>query len=160
LGGARGEAEAVAEVLATVTLVVRDYDEAIRYFTGALGFVLLEDAPRPDGKRWIRVAPDGSPSLSLLLAKAADPDQERSVGKQTGGRVGFFLETSDFEGTYERMRRHDVQFLEEPRVEPYGTVAVFADLYGNRWDLIEPSHHQAGALKQVDGQRKHEAGDA
>jgi catechol 2,3-dioxygenase-like lactoylglutathione lyase family enzyme len=140
----------VPEVLASVTLVVMDYDEAIRYFTGALGFVLLEDSPLPDGKRWVRVAPDGSPSLSLLPAKAADRVQEHSVGNQTGGRVGFFLQTSDFKATYERMRQHDVRFLEEPRVEAYGTVAVFADLYGNRWDLIEPNQGQAGSLKRDD----------
>jgi catechol 2,3-dioxygenase-like lactoylglutathione lyase family enzyme len=129
---------AVNEVLACATLVVREYDEAIEYFTRALGFDLVEDTPLPGGHRWVLVAPEGSPSLRLLLARAATPAQEDAVGKQTGGRVSFFLHTSDFHRAYERMRERGVTFLEAPRAEPYGTVAVFADLYGNRWDLIEP----------------------
>jgi catechol 2,3-dioxygenase-like lactoylglutathione lyase family enzyme len=128
----------VPESLACVTLVVRDYDEAIAYFTHALGFTLLEDSPRADGKRWVRVVPHGSPGPSLLLARAATPLQERSIGNQTGGRVGFFLQTHDFHATYRRMRERGVTFLEAPRSEPYGMVVVFTDLYGNRWDLIEP----------------------
>lgn len=128
----------MAEALACVTLVVRDYDEAIRYFTGSLGFTLLEDSPRPGGKRWVRVAPEGSPSLSLLLARAASPDQEQAVGRHAGGRVGLFLHTNDFPSTYERLRLRGVAFLEAPRTESYGTVAVFQDLYGNKWDLIQP----------------------
>jgi catechol 2,3-dioxygenase-like lactoylglutathione lyase family enzyme len=129
----------VTESLAFVTLVVRDYDEAIAYFTGVLGFRLVEDAPRPGGKRWIRVAPTGSPGLGLLLARAAAPEQEHCVGRQTGGRVGFFLYTTDFHATHARLRERGVAFAEEPRTEAYGTVAVFSDLYGNRWDLIEPA---------------------
>jgi catechol 2,3-dioxygenase-like lactoylglutathione lyase family enzyme len=129
---------AVTEVLAGVTLVVRDYDEAIEYFTKALGFRLVEDTPLPGGKRWVRVAPDGHPGPSILLARAATPLQERSVGNQTGGRVSFFLHTGDFHASYQKMRERGVEFLEEPRTETYGVVAVFADLYGNRWDLIEP----------------------
>lgn len=128
----------MTEVLACVTLVVREYDEAIEYFTNTLGFRLIEDSPRPGGKRWVLVAPEGSPSLMVLLARAATPVQERSVGNQSGGRVSFFLHTSDFQRTYERMRERGVTFGEAPRSEPYGTVAVFTDLYGNRWDLIEP----------------------
>jgi catechol 2,3-dioxygenase-like lactoylglutathione lyase family enzyme len=138
----------VREALACVTLVVRNYDEAIRYFTGALGFALLEDSPRAGGKRWIRVAPGGSPGSSILLAEAASPEQDKAVGNQTGGRVSFFLHTSDFQTTYQRMREQGVRFAEEPRFEPYGVVAVFVDLYGNRWDLIEPKQDPAGASGQ------------
>jgi catechol 2,3-dioxygenase-like lactoylglutathione lyase family enzyme len=129
----------VTEALACVTLVVREYDEAIRFFTESLGFTLLEDAPRPGGKRWVRVAPGGSPSLSLLLAQAASPEQERAIGRHAGGRVGLFLHTDDFQATYERLRQRRVVFLETPRIEAYGTVAVFEDLYGDKWDLIQPN---------------------
>jgi catechol 2,3-dioxygenase-like lactoylglutathione lyase family enzyme len=117
---------------------VRDYDEAIEYFTRALDFRVLQDSPLPDGKRWVLVAPDGSPSLRLLLARASTPAQESAVGNQTGGRVSFFLHSTDFQRTYREMRERGVKFLEAPRTDSYGTVAVFADLYGNRWDLIEP----------------------
>jgi len=127
----------VTDSLVCVTLVVRDYDEAIGYFTRALGFRLVEDLPQP-GKRWVVVAPEGSPGLRILLARAVTPAQEKAIGNQTGGRVGFFLHTTDFRRTYERMRERGVTFVEEPRSEPYGTVVVFEDLYGNRWDLIEP----------------------
>jgi len=128
----------ICVALACVTLVVRDYDEAIAYFTKTLGFRLVEDSPQPGGQRWVLVAPEGSPGLRILLARAATAAQERSIGNQTGGRVGFFLQTSDFPGTYARLRERGVRFLEEPRSEPYGTVVVFEDLYGNRWDLIAP----------------------
>jgi catechol 2,3-dioxygenase-like lactoylglutathione lyase family enzyme len=128
----------VTNALVAVTLVVRDYDEAIEYFTGRLGFTLVEDSPLPDGKRWVMVAPDGSPGLRVLLARASTPSQEDAIGRQTGGRVSFFLHTSDFERAHRQMCERGVTFLEAPRREPYGTVAVFADLYGNRWDLIEP----------------------
>jgi catechol 2,3-dioxygenase-like lactoylglutathione lyase family enzyme len=124
--------------LACVTLVVRDYDEAIAFYTRALGFDLLEDAPRENGKRWVVVAPRKTTGSGLLLAKAATPEQERAVGNQTGGRVAFFLHTDDFAARHRAMREHGVRFLEEPRHESYGTVAVFEDLYGNRWDLLEP----------------------
>jgi catechol 2,3-dioxygenase-like lactoylglutathione lyase family enzyme len=124
--------------LVAVTLVVRDYDEAIQYFTNSLGFRVVEDSPLPDGKRWVMVAPDGSPTLRILLARASTPAQEGAVGNQAGGRVIFFLHTNDFRRTYQAMREHGVAFVEEPRTETYGTVAVFVDLYGNRWDLIEP----------------------
>ena len=124
--------------IATVALVVADYDEAIRYYTEALGFVLVEDTDMGNGKRWVLVAPAAGAATRFLLAKAADDDQRARIGNQTGGRVGFFLETDDFWRDHEAMRRHGVDFREEPREEPYGTVAVFADLYGNLFDLIEP----------------------
>jgi catechol 2,3-dioxygenase-like lactoylglutathione lyase family enzyme len=128
----------VTATLAYVTLVVRDYDEAIRYFVDKLGFQLVEDAPRGPGKRWVIVRPADPRSAGLLLARAATPDQERSIGSQTGGRVSFFLHTSDFASSYRSMQAAGVRFLEEPRAEAYGRVVVFEDLYGNRWDLIEP----------------------
>lgn len=126
----------MAQAIAAVTLVVRDYDEAIAFFTGVLGFALLEDTPLPGGKRWVRVAPncDGP---SLLLARAVGPEQAARVGDQAGGRVFLFLRTDDFWHDYRAMRSRGVQFAEEPREEPYGTVAVFLDLYGNRWDLVQ-----------------------
>ncbi len=126
----------MSEALACVTLVVRDYDEAIEYFTGRLGFRLLEDSPLGPEKRWVVVSPSGT-GAALLLARAATPEQERCVGSQAGGRVGFFLRTDDFPRTYERLRAQGVLFLEAPRSEPYGQVVVFEDLYGNRWDLLE-----------------------
>jgi nitroreductase/catechol 2,3-dioxygenase-like lactoylglutathione lyase family enzyme len=124
--------------LALVTLVVRDYDEAIAFFTGALGFALLEDTPLGDGKRWVRVGPQGE-GWALLLARAATSEQEAAVGNQTGGRVAFFLRTDDFERAYERMKVAGVRFTEAPRREAYGTVVVFLDLHGNKWDLIGPT---------------------
>jgi catechol 2,3-dioxygenase-like lactoylglutathione lyase family enzyme len=115
-----------------VTLVVDDYDEAISYFTRKLGFALVEDTALDGGKRWVVVAPRGAGS-GLLLAKAANQRQ-----KQAGGRVFLFLHTDDFRRDYAAYTERGVTFVEEPRQEPYGTVAVFTDLYGNRWDLIEP----------------------
>ena len=123
--------------LGLATLVVRDYDEAIAFYTGALGFELREDTALGDGKRWVVVGPPGA-RTGLLLAKADGPEQEARAGDQTGGRVAFFLHTDDFARDHERMRAAGVRFEEPPRHEPYGTVAVFRDLYGNRWDLIEP----------------------
>lgn len=126
--------------IALVTLVVDDYDEAIRFYTEALGFGLAEDEPRPDGSRWVVVRPgDHQEGTGLLLARAKDDAQRARVGDQTGGRVGFFLHTGDFAGDHARMRAAGVTFLEEPRHEPYGSVAVFRDLYGNRWDLLQPA---------------------
>jgi catechol 2,3-dioxygenase-like lactoylglutathione lyase family enzyme len=123
--------------IGSVTLVVDDYDDAIAFYTGALGFELIEDAPRDADKRWVRVAPPGG-GTALLLAKAANDAQRAHVGDQTGGRVGFFLETDDFARDHAAMRSRGVRFAEAPREEDYGTVAVFLDLYGNRWDLLEP----------------------
>ncbi|QCD53961.1 VOC family protein [Streptomyces hawaiiensis] len=126
--------------IALVTLVVDDYDEAIRFYADALGFRLAEDTPRPDGSRWVVVEP-GTPGTGtgLLLARAKGETQAARVGDQTGGRVGFFLHTDDFARDHARMAAAGVTFLEEPRHEPYGTVAVFQDLYGNRWDLLQPA---------------------
>lgn len=123
-------------IITQVALVVRDYDEAIRFFTEALGFTLIEDTPQ-DGKRWVRVAPPGG-GTELLLARAATPEQQVAVGNQTGGRVFLFLRTDDFKRDHARMKSHGVRFTEEPRHEEYGTVVVFLDLYGNKWDLIGP----------------------
>jgi catechol 2,3-dioxygenase-like lactoylglutathione lyase family enzyme len=131
--------QAPARRIAQVALLVRDYDEAIRFFTQALGFGLLEDSPRPDGKRWVLVAPPGGAGSALLLARAATAEQQRAVGNQTGGRVFMFLATDDFGRDYRRMAAHGVRFTEEPRHESYGTVVVFLDLYGNKWDLIGPA---------------------
>ncbi|MFF1927078.1 VOC family protein [Streptomyces sp. NPDC058228] len=126
--------------IALVTLVVRDYDEAIAFYTDALGFDLLEDTDRGDGSRWVVVRPHrAAEGTGLLLARAKDDDQQSRVGAQTGGRVGFFLHTEDFAADHARMQAAGVPFLEEPRHEPYGSVAVFEDLYGNRWDLLQPA---------------------
>lgn len=127
------------QAIGHVTLVVRDYDEAIGFFTGALGFVLVEDTPLEGGRRWVLVAPAGGGGTGLLLARAATPEQEARIGDQTGGRVAFFLHTDDFRRDHQAMTARGVVFCEEPRREAYGTVAVFQDLYGNRWDLLEPS---------------------
>lgn len=125
--------------ISQVALLVRDYEEAIRFFTQALRFVLLEDTPLADGKRWVRIAPSSAAGMGLLLARAATPEQERAIGNQTGGRVFMFLHTDDFHADFEHMKSQGVRFTEEPRHEPYGTVVVFLDLYGNKWDLIGPS---------------------
>jgi len=123
--------------IAQLALLVRDYDEAVRFFTRALGFELLEDSPRGDGKRWVCVGPAGGAGAALLLARAATPEQERAIGNQSGGRVFLFMETDDFGRDYARMQAEGVRFTEAPRHEEYGKVVVFLDLYGNRWDLIE-----------------------
>lgn len=125
--------------LATVALVVADYDEAIAFYCGRLGFVLIEDTDLKSGKRWVLVAPASGAGARLLLAKAVGPRQHAAVGSQTGGRVGFFLETDDFVRDHAAFAAAGVRFLGAPRQEAYGTVAVFEDLYGNRWDLIEPT---------------------
>ena len=123
--------------LALTALLVRDYDEAIAFYVGKLGFTLTADTNQGAGKRWVVAAP-GAGGPGLLLAKAAGPDQVARIGDQTGGRVFLFLETDDFARDHARMQAAGVRFLEAPRHEPYGAVAVFEDLYGNRWDLIEP----------------------
>jgi catechol 2,3-dioxygenase-like lactoylglutathione lyase family enzyme len=122
--------------IGAVTLVVRDYDEAIAFYVGALGFDLLEDSDLGAGKRWVRVAPSGAQTC-LLLARATTPTQEARVGDQTGGRVGFFLHSVDFGHDHATMMAKGVCFLEAPRREPYGMVAVFVDPFGNKWDLLE-----------------------
>ena len=123
--------------IAAISLLVRDYDEAIAYYTQKLGFVLLEDTDRGGGKRWVRVAPAGSTGSALLLARAASEEQRAAIGKQGGGRVFLFLETDDFWRDYRRMQQYGVHFCEQPRDEPYGTVVVFEDISGNRWDLLQ-----------------------
>jgi catechol 2,3-dioxygenase-like lactoylglutathione lyase family enzyme len=125
--------------LSLVTIVVNDYDEAIAYYTGAMGFELVEDTELGGGKRWVVVRPRGARETGLLLARAAGERQAARVGDQTGGRVSLFLTTEDFDSDYARLTDAGVTFEEEPRREQYGTVAVFRDLSGNRWDLIQPS---------------------
>jgi catechol 2,3-dioxygenase-like lactoylglutathione lyase family enzyme len=126
----------VTRSLARLSFLVRDYDEAILWFTEKLGFRLIEDTPLGERKRWVRVGADRG--VELLLAAADGPEQEAAIGNQAGGRVFLFLETDDFSRDHARMRAAGVTFREAPRHEPYGTVAVFLDLYGNPWDLIEP----------------------
>jgi catechol 2,3-dioxygenase-like lactoylglutathione lyase family enzyme len=122
--------------LSQIALLVRDYDEAIAFFTQKLGFTLLEDADLGGGKRWVRVAPAGSAGFALLLARATTAEQQSRIGNQTGGRVFLFLEKDDFDRDYNAMRSKGVAFTEPPREEAYGRVAVFLDLYGNKIDLI------------------------
>jgi catechol 2,3-dioxygenase-like lactoylglutathione lyase family enzyme len=127
------------QALAHVALVVRDYDEAIEFFCGKLHFTLVEDTYQPEqDKRWVLVAPPGSSGTTLLLARASTPAQSAIVGNQTGGRVFLFLATDDFWRDYNEMVSMGIRFVREPKDEPYGTVAVFEDLYGNLWDLIQP----------------------
>jgi catechol 2,3-dioxygenase-like lactoylglutathione lyase family enzyme len=125
--------------LGLVSLVVREYDAAITFFVGILGFTLIEDTPIPEqGKRWVVVAPPGASGARLLLARASTVEQEARIGNQTGGRVFLFLHTDDFDRDYQSYRSRGVRFVREPREEPYGKVAVFEDLYGNLWDLLQP----------------------
>src|SRR5437016_1401828 len=124
--------------LGYVALVVRDYDEAIAFYTQSLQFQLIEDTDLGNGKRWVRVKPPGSDGTDLLLARAVHPEQSSRIGNQTGGRVFLFLHTDDFWRDYQEMTARGVKFREEPQQEAYGTVAVFEDLYGNKWDLLEP----------------------
>jgi len=125
------------QTLGYVSVVVRNYDEAIAFFTGILGFTLIEDTPLGNGKRWVLVRPPNSQGTSLLLARAVNSEQDGRIGNQTGGRVFLFLHTDDFWRDYEVFRKRGVKFREEPRNESYGTVAVFEDLYGNKWDLLQ-----------------------
>ena len=124
--------------LAHISIVVDDYDEAIYFYTQKLHFDLIEDTPLSDTKRWVIVAPKGSSGCGLLLAKAASEEQKRRVGNQTGGRVFLFLHTDDFKSDYRNLIEQNITIIREPSVEKYGTVAVFKDLYGNLWDLIQP----------------------
>lgn len=124
-------------------LLVREYDEAKQFYCEKLGFEIAEDTPLGGGKRWVRIRPTGKQGVEILLSRAADEKQRSAVGNQTGGRVLFFLHTDDFTADYESMRRNGVKFVEGPRVENYGTVAVFKDLYGNRIDLIQPAVAQS-----------------
>ena len=125
--------------LGLVSLVVRDYDEALEFFVGRLGFTLVEDTDVPDqAKRWVVVSPPGASESRLLLARASSPEQESRIGTQTGGRVFLFLYTDDFWRDYEEYKARGIEFIRPPKREPYGTVAVFKDLYGNMWDLLQP----------------------
>ena len=124
--------------IAHVALVVRDYDEALDFYIGKLGFLLIEDRPQPEqNKRWVVISPPGSDGTSILLARAASDEQSQFIGNQSGGRVFLFLQTDDFWRDHARLLQAGVEFVREPSVEPYGTVGVFADLYGNRWDLLQ-----------------------
>lgn len=125
------------QTLAQIALVVREYDEAIAWYTRCLGWKLVEDTHLGEGKRWVIIKPPGEKGTGLLLAKAATPDQVAAIGHQTGGRVFLFLHSNDFWRDYNSMKQEGVVFLSEPRKESYGTVVVFSDLYGNKWDLIE-----------------------
>lgn len=129
--------------IAHVTLVVRDYDAAIAWFVEKLDFVLVEDTDLGGGKRWVLVAPRGEGGTQLLLARAASPWQEARIGDQAGGRVFLFLHTDDFRRDYDALRGRGVTFVRPPRTEAYGTVAVFKDLCGNLWDLLEPNPNAA-----------------
>jgi catechol 2,3-dioxygenase-like lactoylglutathione lyase family enzyme len=127
-------------VLAHIALIVRDYDEALAFYIGKLGFVPVEDTPVPEqAKRWVTIRPPRAPdhATTLLLARAATPEQQAAIGNQAAGRVFLFLQTDDFARDHAAYTAAGVRFLEPPRIEPYGKVAVFEDLYGNRWDLIE-----------------------
>ena len=125
--------------LAQISLLVREYDEAIEFFVGKLGFELEEDSLIAEqDKRWVVVKPPGNGDCRLLLAKASDEEQRSHIGKQTGGRVFLFLYTDNFLRDYEAYKAKGVRFVREPKEQPYGTVAVFEDLYGNQWDLLEP----------------------
>ena len=130
------------QTLGHVALVVRDYDEALAFFTGTLNFKVIEDTQLSEDKRWVLIAPPGSQGTSLLLARAATPEQVSRIGNQTGGRVFLFLHTDDFWRDYREMIARKVKFTRPPSEESYGTVAVFEDLYGNQWDLLQlkPGH--------------------
>jgi catechol 2,3-dioxygenase-like lactoylglutathione lyase family enzyme len=128
----------VTQAIGAVTLLVRDYDEAIAFYAGPLGFRVAEDTPLGGGKRWVLLAPPGAAESRLLLAQAKTEEERAAVGRQGAGRVWLFLHTDDFARDHRAMQERGVRFLEAPRHEAYGTVAVFADLYGNKWDLIMP----------------------
>lgn len=125
--------------IAHIALIVRDYDDAIQFYTQKLDFILLEDTKIDESKRWVVIAPTGAKECSLLLAKAANEEQFARIGDQTGGRVGFFLFTDDFRRDYDKLVNRGITFVRPPKKEPYGVVAVFQDLYGNLWDLLEPN---------------------
>lgn len=127
----------VQQQIGNIALVVENYDDAIEFYTQKLQFTLVEDTDLGGGKRWVQVAPPNSNGTNLLLAQASTESQTQAIGNQTGGRVFLFLQTNDFWRDYESMKAKGVRFNEEPRVEEYGTVVVFQDLYGNKWDLLQ-----------------------
>jgi catechol 2,3-dioxygenase-like lactoylglutathione lyase family enzyme len=124
--------------LGALSLLVPDYDDALAYYVGVLGFTLVEDTDQGEGRRWVVVTPAPEAATRLVLARAATPEQVAAIGNQAGGRVWLFLHTNDFEADYARLQARGVAFLEAPRHESYGCVAVFQDRYGNKWDLLEP----------------------
>jgi lactoylglutathione lyase len=130
----------VEQRIGNIALVVENYDDAIEFYTKKLQFELTEDTDLGGGKRWVQLSPPNSTGTNLLLAKASNEEQLKSVGNQAGGRVFLFLQTNDFWRDYEAMKNKGVQFTEEPRVEKYGTVVVFKDLYGTKWDLLQLNH--------------------
>ncbi|WP_419213752.1 VOC family protein [Maribacter sp. X9] len=133
--------------IAHIALVVKDYDEAIEFYTQKLNFVLLDDTILSDEKRWVVVAPPGAKECSILLAKAANESQLNSIGNQTGGRVFLFLFTDNFQRDYNMMTDKKINFVRPPATYDYGTVAVFEDLYGNLWDLLEPNTNNKGWIR-------------
>jgi len=132
--------------IAHIALLVDNYDDAIEFYTQKLDFQVLEDTKLNEEKRWVTIAPKGAKECSLLLAKAANERQRISIGNQTGGRVGFFLFTDDFWRDYDKMKARQINFVRPPETFEYGTVAVFEDLYGNMWDLIEPNEMNKGLI--------------
>lgn len=132
--------------IAHIALLVKDYDEAIEFYTKKLDFLLIEDTKLSEEKRWVIIAPKGAKECCLLLAKAANAEQEKSIGNQTGGRVFLFLFTDNFQRDYERMIEKKIKFIRQPEQMDYGKVAVFEDLYGNLWDLLEPNENNKGLL--------------
>ena len=135
--------------IAHITLVVNDYDEAINFYIHKLGFILVEDTKLTDEKRWVLVAPSGAKECCILLAKAANKMQESIIGNQTGGRVFLFLFTDDFWRDYDKMIATNIHFVKPPMQEEYGMVAVFEDLYGNQWDLLEPNKNNKGITLEM-----------
>lgn len=132
--------------IAHIALLVKDYDEAIEFYTKKLDFLLIEDTKLSEEKRWVMVAPKGAKECCLLLAKATNKEQEKSIGNQTGGRVFLFLYTDNFQRDYEKMLEKEIKFVRQPEQMDYGKVAVFEDLYGNLWDLLEPNENNKGLL--------------
>jgi len=133
--------------IAHIALVVKDYDEAIDFYVNKLGFQLLENTKLSAEKRWVIVAPPGAKECCLLLAKAADEEQVKSIGNQTGGRVSLFLFTDDFDRDFQKFNEQGIKFIRPPQEYEYGKVAVFEDLYGNLWDLLEPNENNKGVLR-------------
>jgi catechol 2,3-dioxygenase-like lactoylglutathione lyase family enzyme len=145
------DGDSMAQKIGYVALLVRDYDEALAFFTGQLKFRLVEDTRLSEEKRWVLVAPPGAEgSTNVLLARAASPEQSSRIGNQTGGRVGFFLHTDDFWSDYRAMVAAGIKFARSPKEEAYGTVAVIEDLYGNLWDLLELS----STSREAEGQAR------
>ncbi len=134
--------------IAHIALVVKEYDEAIDFYTKKLDFKLIEDTQLSEEKRWVLVCPPGADECSLLLAKAANDEQSKSIGNQTGGRVFLFLFTDDFWRDYHKMVERNIDFVRPPKEEAYGTVAVFKDLYGNQWDLFEPNENNKSLVSK------------